>query len=114
MVDPIAPLVLSAVLFGLGVIGVFAHRGAISVLLSIEFVLCAAVVALVSFDRLHSSALPGATATGGEGLSVLVLSVATAQAIVGLGLLIAARRGTMVSVASSPYANAINSQRESR
>lgn len=114
MVDPAAPLALSTVLFGLGVLGVFAHRGVISVLLSIEFVLCAAVLALVSFDRVHSDAVTGAAATGGEGLSVMVLSVATAQAIVGLGLLIAARRGTRVSVAFSPNTNTINPQSESQ
>lgn len=93
MIDPNAPLALSALLFMLGSLGVFAHRGVLSALLSIELMLCGGVLALIAFDRTgvgHASEVNPA----GEGLSVMVLSIATAQAIVGLAMLIAVRRGT--------------------
>ncbi len=92
MIDPHSTTLLSAVLFCLGILGVFVRRNVISVLLSLELMLSAAVLALVSFDS--TSAAIGSTVdpTAGQGLAVLVLTLVTAQTIVGLGLLIAARR----------------------
>ena len=90
MIDPSASIALSVALFGLGVIGVFVHHGAISVLLSLQLMLAAAVLALVSFDQV---ALVATTVEqgAGQGFGIMVLSVAIAQAAVGLGFLIAAR-----------------------
>lgn len=88
MIDPNASIALSAALFGLGILGVFVRRSTISVLLSLQLMLAASVLAQVSFDHTVSSVGQAA----GQGFGVLVLSVATAQVTVGLGLLIAARR----------------------
>jgi NADH-quinone oxidoreductase subunit K len=86
MLDPNAAIALSAALFGLGILGVFVRRNPIAVLLSLQLMLAASVLALVSFD------LTFAGSSAGQGFGVLILSVATAQVSVGLGLLIAARR----------------------
>ena len=51
MVDPQYFLVVSAVLFTLGVAGVLLRRGAISILMSIELMLNAANLAFITFAR---------------------------------------------------------------
>ena len=44
------PLLLSAVLFGIGIYGVLARRNAILILMSVELMLNASTVALIAFD----------------------------------------------------------------
>src|SRR5690606_15934795 len=53
------PLVLSALLFSLGVFGVLARRNAVLVLVSVELMLTAANINLVAFDAWWSDALHG-------------------------------------------------------
>ena len=103
MIDPNASIALSAALFGLGILGVFVRRSPISLLLSLQLMLAASVLALVSFD-LTTSVSPGRVEiaqmlveqhvrnNAGQGFGVLILSVATAQVTIGLGLMIAGRR----------------------
>jgi len=111
MIDPNASIALSAALFGLGILGVFVRRSPISLLLSLQLMLAASVLALVTFD-LTTSVSPDRTEiaqmlveqhvgrstgksagnTAGQGFGVLILSVATAQVTIGLGLMIAGRR----------------------
>lgn len=100
MIDPHASIALSVALFGLGVLGVFTHRQAISMLLSLQIMLAASVLALVSFDRtvsnLHNVAghsADGAAQSAGQGFGLLILTIAIAQVAVGLGLLLSARGG---------------------
>jgi NADH-quinone oxidoreductase subunit K len=92
MIDPHAAAAFSAALFGLGILGVLVRRSVISVLLSLELMFCAAVVALVAFDQMVPRAGSGEDVIAGQGFAVLILTVVTAQTIVGLGLLVAARR----------------------
>nr|WP_084259702.1 NADH-quinone oxidoreductase subunit NuoK [Microtetraspora malaysiensis] len=75
------PLVVSALLFSIGVYGVLARRNAILVLMSVELMLNAVNLNLVVFDvwlrdRLH----------GGQVLTLFVIVIAAAE--VGLGLAI--------------------------
>jgi NADH-quinone oxidoreductase subunit K len=75
-------LILSAVLFGLGVIGVVISRNVITILMSIELMLNAANLALISFARWHGD--PGAHV-----FVFIIFVVAAAEAAVGLSLVIA-------------------------
>ena len=75
-------LVLSLVLFSLGVIGVMLRRNFITVLLSLELIFNAVNLNLVAFsDRLAD--------LGGQIFAVFVITVAAAEAAIGLGLIIA-------------------------
>lgn len=75
-------LILSAVIFALGVAGVLIRRNALILLMSIELMLNAANLALLGFAR---SMGDGA----GHGLAVFVMTVAAAEAAVGLALVLA-------------------------
>jgi NADH-quinone oxidoreductase subunit K len=83
-------LVLSAVLFVIGVAGVLVRRNALVILMSIELMLNAANLALLGFARQMGD-------TTGHGLAVFVMTVAAAEAAVGLALILAIfrHRGTV-------------------
>ena len=75
-------LVLSVILFSLGVIGVLIRRNLIIVLMSLELIFNAVNLNLVAFsDRLAD--------LGGQIFAVFVITVAAAEAAIGLGLIIA-------------------------
>ncbi len=78
-------LVLSALLFVIGVAGVLTRRNAIVVFMSIELMLNAVNVTLVAF----SSFLGNET---GQALVLFVMAVAAAEAAVGLAIVIALYR----------------------
>jgi NADH-quinone oxidoreductase subunit K len=75
------PLVLSALLFAIGVYGVLARRNAILVLMGVELMLNAVNLNLVAFDAYLRDALHG-----GQVLTLFVITIAAAE--VGLGLAI--------------------------
>lgn len=78
-------LMLSAVLFAIGIYGVLSQPNVLMILMSVEIMLNAANVALVAFGRFHA-------ATGGVTAHVFVLAViavAAAEAAVGLAILLA-------------------------
>lgn len=75
-------LVLSAVLFSIGVVGVLVRRNAIIVFMCIELMLNAVNLTFIAF----SSFLGDAT---GQILVFFVISVAAAEAAVGLAIIIA-------------------------
>lgn len=80
-------LVVSALLFAIGVYGVLARRSLIAVLMSVELIFNAAAVNLVAFNRiLHPDALLG------QAMAILLMTVAAAEAVVGLALVIAVYR----------------------
>jgi NADH-quinone oxidoreductase subunit K len=82
---PITPyhyLVLAAVLFALGVIGVMVRRNIIILFMSIELMLNAVNLNLVAFSRLHNHVV-------GQVFALFVVAVAAAEAAVGLGILLA-------------------------
>jgi NADH-quinone oxidoreductase subunit K len=83
-------LVLSALLFGLGVAGVLLRRNVVVILMSVELMLNAANLALVAFSRF----LPD---PDGQVLAFLVIAIAAAEAAVGLALVVqvARQRGTV-------------------
>ena len=73
-------LALSAVLFTIGVIGVLTRRNAIIVFMCVELMLNAVNLSFVAFSRLY-----GAT---GQVFVVFVMTVAAAEAAVGLAIII--------------------------
>jgi NADH-quinone oxidoreductase subunit K len=77
-------LVLSALLFGIGVYGVVVRRNAIALLMAVELMLNAANLDLVAFDawfrdRLHA----------GQSFALFVVVIAAAEVGVGLAIVLA-------------------------
>ena len=82
MIDPRLVLVLSAVLFALGVVGVLTRRGAISILMCVELMLNAGNLAFITFARIG----------GGPEAQIyvfFVMTLAAAEAAAGLAIVIA-------------------------
>ena len=87
-----AALLLSAALFTVGVLGVLLRRNAIVILMAIEVMLNAANLALVAFARHHA-------APDGQIVAFFVMTVAAAEAAIGLAIVLAVfrlRRGVDV------------------
>ena len=82
-----AYLILSGLLFAIGMFGFLARRNAISMLMSIELMLNAVNLAIVAFG----SFIP-ALGAGGSVIALLVMAVAAAEATVGLAIVIAIYR----------------------
>lgn len=75
-------LILSLLLFSIGVIGVLTRRNVIIILMSIELILNAVNINLVAFAR-HSGNIDG------QVFAIFIIAAAAAEAAVGLGIIIA-------------------------
>jgi NADH-quinone oxidoreductase subunit K len=75
-------LIVSAILFTIGTAGVFTRRNLITILLSIEIMLNAVNLTFVAFGRYLGS-------VDGQILTFFVMTVAAAEAAVGLAIVIA-------------------------
>jgi len=78
-------LLLSVLLFGIGAAGVFLRRNVITVLMCVELMLNAVNLAFVAFSRALGN-------LDGQVLVFFVLTVAAAEAAVGLAIVIAIHR----------------------
>ena len=78
-------LVLSALLFAIGALGVFLRRNLITVFMCVELMLNAVNLAFVAFSRANG-------ALDGQVLVFFVMTVAAAEAAVGLAIVIALHR----------------------
>jgi NADH-quinone oxidoreductase subunit K len=81
-------LLLSALLFSIGLAGALVRRNAILVLIGIELMLNAANLNLIAFWRYG----PNPAALTGIMFTLFSISVAAAEAAVGLGIILAAYR----------------------
>ena len=81
-------LSLSAMMFTLGVLGVLLRRNAIIILMSVELMLNAVNVTLVAFSQTLGD-------VAGQILVFFVMSVAAAEAAIGLAIVIAIFRGKL-------------------
>lgn len=81
-------LIISAVLFTIGVIGVLTRRNVIIVFMCIELMLNSVNLTLVAFSALYGDST-------GQILVFFVMAVAAAEAAVGLAIIIAIFRNTM-------------------
>ena len=75
-------LIVSAILFALGTAGVFLRRNLITILLSVEIMLNAVNLTFVAFGRSLGS-------VDGQIIVFFVMTVAAAEAAVGLAIVIA-------------------------
>ena len=76
---------VSAVLFGIGLYGVFTRRSPIILLLSVEIMLNSSNLALISFGRYWGD-------PAGQVFALVVMAVAASEVVVGLGLVVAMAR----------------------
>lgn len=75
-------LVLSAILFTLGIFGIFLNRrNVIIILMAIELILLAVNINFVAFSAFHGD-------IGGQVFALFVLTVAAAEAAIGLAILV--------------------------
>jgi NADH-quinone oxidoreductase subunit K len=84
-VTPITPahyLVLSAALFSIGLIGVLVRRNLIVIFMSIELMLNAVNINLVAFSQQWQHVV-------GQVFALFVVTVAAAEAAIGLGIILA-------------------------
>lgn len=88
MADIVSPyLMLAAILFCVGLYGALSKKNAVIVLLSVELMLNAVNLNLIAFSKL--GAVPSLT---GQIFSLFNITVAAAEAAVGIALLIALYR----------------------
>ena len=74
-------LVLSAILFSIGVLGVLVRRNAIVVFMCVEMMLNASNLAFVAFARQHGNLY-------GQTIAFFVMVVAAAEVVVGLAIIV--------------------------
>ncbi len=89
-------LILSALLFGIGGVGVLIRRNAIVVFMCIELMLNATNLAFVSFSKMHGN-------LDGQVIAFFVMVVAAAEVVVGLAIIMTifrSRRSSSVDDAS--------------
>lgn len=78
-------LAVSVVVFTIGVIGVLVRRNIMIILMSLELMLNAVNLNLVAFSRMWGN-------TAGQVFAVFIITVAAAEAAVGLAIVIAVYR----------------------
>jgi len=83
-----AYLVLSIVLLALGMLGVMRRRNPLLLLLSIELMLNAGNILLIGFSRQWDD-------PAGQIFALVVMVVAAAEVVIGLGLVVAVFRSRM-------------------
>lgn len=76
---------LSVLLFAIGLFGVVRRRNPLLMLLSVELLLNAANVALIGFSRYWNN-------SDGQVFALIVMVVAAAEVVIGLGLVVAVFR----------------------
>jgi NADH-quinone oxidoreductase subunit K len=79
-------LVLGAVLFAIGVAGVLIRRNALIMMMSIELMLNAANLTIITFARMWND-------ISGHTFALIVIAVAAAEVAVGLAIVVAVFRG---------------------
>ncbi|MGI4790455.1 MAG: NADH-quinone oxidoreductase subunit NuoK [Janthinobacterium lividum] len=85
-------LILSALLFTIGVVGVLIKRNPIVIFMCVELMLNAVNLTFVAFSRYKND-------LGGQMMVIFVMAVAAAEVAVGLGILVSIfRNRTSISV----------------
>ena len=82
-------LVVSAILFSIGALGVLLRRSPLIILLSLEIMLNGANLALIAFARQHGD-------HDGQIFALAVMAVAASEVVVGLGIIVAMSRRKLV------------------
>ena len=79
--NPANYVILSAVLFSLGAVGVLVRRNAIVVFMCVELMLNAANLAFVAFSKMNGN-------LNGQVIAFFVMVVAAAEVVVGLAIIV--------------------------
>jgi NADH-quinone oxidoreductase subunit K len=79
-VTPTYYIVLSAILFTIGAVGVLIRRNAIVLFMCVELMLNAANLSLITFSRIHGN-------LDGQVMAFFVMVVAAAEVVVGLAII---------------------------
>ena len=87
-------LLLGAALFCIGIYGVFVRRNAVAILMAVELMLNAVNINLIAFWRYLTP-----EKSSGQAWAVFVLTVAAAEAAVGLALIISIYRSRDSAIA---------------
>jgi NADH-quinone oxidoreductase subunit K len=82
MIAPAQYLALAAMLFAVGVLGVLIRRNALVIFMSIELMLNAVNLTLITFARMRGT-------LDGQVLAFFVIVVAAAEVVVGLAIIVA-------------------------
>jgi NADH-quinone oxidoreductase subunit K len=85
VVTPAWYLVLGALLFGIGAVGLLVRRNPLVMFMCIELMLNAVTLTFVTFSRMLDD-------VGGQAIVVFVLVVAAAEVVVGLAIIVALLR----------------------
>ena len=80
---------VSAILFTIGLVGVLLRRSPLTILLSLEIMLNSVNLTLVAFSRQVGG-------SDGQVFALIVMGIAAAEVVVGLGLVVAMTRRAMV------------------
>jgi NAD(P)H-quinone oxidoreductase subunit 4L len=80
-------LILSSILFAIGLYGALSKRSAVVILMCIEIMLCAVNIAMVAFSRYIVPTL-----LTGQVFTIFIIVVAAAEATVGLAIIMAIYR----------------------
>ncbi|MFN0118717.1 MAG: NADH-quinone oxidoreductase subunit NuoK [Elusimicrobiota bacterium] len=76
-------LILSAILFSIGLYGILARRNVVGILMSVELLFNAAAINFIVFNRyLYPENL------WGQGFVLFIIALAAAEAVVGLALVL--------------------------
>ncbi len=76
-------LIVSAILFGIGLIGVLLRQNAVTILFSVEIMLNAANINLVAFSRYITP-----SAISGQMFALFVMAIAASEVAVGLAIVL--------------------------
>ena len=80
-------LVVSAILFAVGIFGLLSRRNAVAILLSLELMFNAVNINLVAFSHYVTPTL-----LTGQVFTIFVITIAAAEAVVGLSIILAIYR----------------------
>ena len=83
-----AYLIVSAILFATGTVGVLVRRSPLIVLLALEIMLNAGNLALIAFSRMWGNG-------DGQIFAIIVMVVAACEVTVGLGMIVAIHRRSL-------------------
>jgi NADH:ubiquinone oxidoreductase subunit K len=77
-------LVLSAILFAIGLYGLLSRRNAVGILMAVELMLNSAVLNLVIFNKFVTPA-----SVDGQIMGLFIIAVAAAEVVVGMAIFVA-------------------------
>ncbi len=85
-------LILSGILFSIGLLGVLIRRNVVVVFMCLELMLTAANISLIAFSRAQGT--EGVPVYDAQILSLFIITIAAAEVAIGLALIVAMYRAS--------------------